>query len=175
LRCLPIFSIVEKKAAAEGADVSISEREITRTVAQSAAAAVAQSAAAAREAKAEKEARNKRLILEYYDLALNKRDFAAARQFIGANYTQHNPDIADGPEGLEAFIKIIERDLPNLRVEFLRVIADGDFVITHNHGYNSPGDMAVVDIFRIEDGKVVEHWDVLQPVPVSAANPNGMF
>jgi predicted SnoaL-like aldol condensation-catalyzing enzyme len=62
-----------------------------------------------------------------------------------------------------------------LRVDFLRMIADGDFVVMHNRGNNSPGTKAVVDIFRIEQAKVVEHWDVLQDVPDTAKNSNAMF
>ncbi len=132
-------------------------------------------AAAARAQRAEQARRNKKLIAEYYDLALNKKDFAAARSYIGASYTQHNPDIENGPEGLAKFIEWAKTELPDLRVEFLRIISDGDFILMHNRGSNSPGTKAVVDIFRIDNGKVVEHWDVLQDVPATAQNSNTMF
>jgi predicted SnoaL-like aldol condensation-catalyzing enzyme len=130
---------------------------------------------AAQLARADQARRNKKMITDYYDLALNKKDFAAARAYIGATYTQHNPDIENGPEGLAHFIEWAKTELPNLRVEFLRIIADGDFVLMHNRGSNSPGTKAVVDIFRIDQGKVVEHWDVLQDVPATAKNSNTMF
>ena len=59
--------------------------------------------------------------------------------------------------------------------DFVRMIADGDYVLMHNRGNNSPGTKAVVDLFRLENGKIVEHWDVIQPIPDQFANPNGMF
>ncbi len=129
----------------------------------------------ARSERAEQAARNKKMIVDYYDLALNKRDFAAARGYIGDRYTQHNPDVENGPEGLAKFVEWINVELPHLSVEFLRIIADGDFILMHNRGSNSPGTKAVVDIFRIDQGKVVEHWDVLQDVPAEAKNANTMF
>lgn len=125
--------------------------------------------------RAERAKANKQMIRDYYELALNKKDFAAARAYIGDSYTQHNPDIPNGPEGLGGFIDWIKEELPDLKVDFVRMIADGDFVVMHNRGNNSPNTMAVVDIFRIEDGKVVEHWDVLQEVPETSKNSNSMF
>jgi predicted SnoaL-like aldol condensation-catalyzing enzyme len=135
----------------------------------------ATTAAAALSARADQARSNKKMIADYYDTALNKKDFAAARAYIGATYTQHNPEIENGPEGLARFIEWAKSELPYLRVEFLRMIADGDFVVMHNRGNNSPGTKAVVDIFRIDQGKVVEHWDVLQDVPAIAKNSNTMF
>jgi len=125
--------------------------------------------------RTEQARRNKRLIAEYYDLAINKKDFAAARAYIGPYYKQHSTYGADGPEGLRQFVEWAQRELPGLQVDFVRMIADGDFVLMHNRGNNSPGTKAVVDIFRLENGKVVEHWDVLQDVPASARNDNTMF
>jgi predicted SnoaL-like aldol condensation-catalyzing enzyme len=119
--------------------------------------------------------RNKEFITRYYELALNRKDFAAARAYIGPYYRQHSMYGADGPEGLAAFVEWAKVNLPELHVDFVRIIADGDYVLMHNRGSNSPGTKAVVDIFRIEDGKVVEHWDVLQDVPPTAKNANTMF
>jgi predicted SnoaL-like aldol condensation-catalyzing enzyme len=125
--------------------------------------------------RAEQARRNKELITRYYDLALNKKDFAAARAYIGPYYRQHSTYGADGPEGLANFVEWAKVNIPDLHVEFVRLIADGDYVLMHNRGSNSPGTKAVVDIFRIENGKVVEHWDVLQDVPSNAKNTNTMF
>ena len=125
--------------------------------------------------RAEQARRNKQLVAEYYDLAINKKDFAAARAYIGPYYRQHSTYGADGPEGLAQFVEWAQAELPDLHVDFVRMIADGDFVLMHNRGHNSPGTKAVVDIFRLENGKVVEHWDVLQDVPASAKNANTMF
>ena len=125
--------------------------------------------------RAEQARRNKELITRYYDLALNQKDFTAARAYIGPYYRQHSTYGADGPEGLGEFVEWAKLNLPDLHVDFVRIIADGDYVLMHNRGKNSPGTKAVVDIFRIEDGKVVEHWDVLQDVPSTSRNANTMF
>lgn len=120
---------------------------------------------------------NKRLATEFYDAAINRKDFAAASQYLGNSYKQHNPTAADGPDGLRAFIDFLKMRYPNQRGEIKRVIAEGDLVVLHVHstrGDDTPG-RAIVDIFRIENGKVVEHWDVIQDVPAQPANQNGMF
>jgi predicted SnoaL-like aldol condensation-catalyzing enzyme len=120
---------------------------------------------------------NKRTVLAFYEAAINQTDFDAAAAFIGERYVQHNPRIADGPEGLKAFLGLLRESFPGLRGEVKRIFADGDFVIVHTHGVRVPGEggSAIVDIFRLEDGKIVEHWDVIQPIPETAANENGMF
>jgi predicted SnoaL-like aldol condensation-catalyzing enzyme len=118
---------------------------------------------------------NKELIAKFYDLALNQRNITAARAYMGPYYRQHSTYGADGPEGLAQFIEWAKVEIPNFHVDFVRMIADGDFVLMHNRGTKSPGTKSVVDIFRIENGKVVEHWDVLQDVPETAKNSNTMF
>src|SRR6266571_5102340 len=102
---------------------------------------------------------------------------ADATRFLGNRYTQHNPAAADGPEGLKGFIAFLKDKFPNNRSEIKRIFADGDFVIVHVHAVREPGTRgnAIVDIFKLDDGKVVEHWDVIQPVLEKAANNNGMF
>jgi predicted SnoaL-like aldol condensation-catalyzing enzyme len=120
---------------------------------------------------------NKRVATEFYDAAINRKDFAAASQYLGSRYTQHNPTAADGAEGLRAFIDFLKMRFPNQRGEIKRVIAEDDLVVLHVHstrGDDTPG-RAIVDIFRIENGKVVEHWDVIQDIPAQPANQNGMF
>jgi predicted SnoaL-like aldol condensation-catalyzing enzyme len=120
---------------------------------------------------------NKRVATEFYDAAINRKDFAAASQYLGSAYKQHNPTAADGAEGLRAFIDFLKMRFPNQRGEIKRVIAEGDLVVLHVHstrGDGTPG-RAIVDIFRIDNGKVVEHWDVIQDIPAQAANANGMF
>lgn len=119
---------------------------------------------------------NKRVAKDFYDATINRKDFAAASQFLGSQYKQHNPTAADGAEGLRAFIDFLKARFPNQRGEIKRVVAEGDLVVLHVHstrGDDTPG-RAVVDIFRLENGKVVEHWDVVQDIPAQAANPNGM-
>ncbi len=120
---------------------------------------------------------NMRVVLDFYEHGLMRRDFDAAKQHFGPRYTQHNPDVADGPEGFRAFLQFLREKLPNSRSEIKRVIADGDYVVVHAHAIVAPGErgLAIVDIFRLEGGKIVEHWDVVQPIPETAANSNGMF
>jgi predicted SnoaL-like aldol condensation-catalyzing enzyme len=120
---------------------------------------------------------NKKIIAAFYDAALNQKDFDAASKYLGNRYTQHNPTAADGPEGLKAFIAFLKDKFPNNRSEIKRIFADGDYVIVHVHAVREPGTRgnAIIDIFRLENGKVVEHWDAVQPIPEKALNDNGMF
>ncbi len=120
---------------------------------------------------------NKRVATEFYDAAINRKDFAAASKYLGSGYRQHNPTAADGADGLRAFIDFLRTRFPNQRGEIKRVIAEGDLVVLHVHSTRGDDTLgrAIVDIFRIENGKVVEHWDVIQDIPAQAANANGMF
>ena len=120
---------------------------------------------------------NKRAVLEFYDKALNQKDFEAAAKYFGPHYIQHNPGAPDGIEGFKAFIALRKEKFPNARSEIKRVFADGYYVVLHVHAMREPGErgVAVVDIFRLENGKIVEHWDVVQPIPEKTANGSGMF
>ena len=120
---------------------------------------------------------NKRIVLQFYEAAINQKDFEAASKFLGPRYIQHNPRAADGPEGLKAFLTYLREKLPDYHSEIKRVFADGDYVILHVHNVPTPGSRgnAIVDIFRLENGKVVEHWDVRQEIPAQSANSNTMF
>ena len=122
-------------------------------------------------------AANKRNVVEFYEKAINQKDFDAASKYLGSRYIQHNPVAADGPEGLKAFIGFLRAKFPNAKSEIKRVFAEGDYVILHVHAVREPGTRgrAIIDIFRLENGKIVEHWDVAQDVPEKAANSNGMF
>jgi len=150
---------------------------MTRIVRVLAAAALAMSMTSAQGADAQQLETNKKNVVAFYDLALNKKDFDAASKYLGPRYTQHNPVAADGPEGLKAFIQFLRDKFPDSRSEIKRVFADGDYVIVHVHAIREPGTRgrAIIDIFKIENGKIVEHWDVAQDVPEKAANSNGMF
>jgi len=123
------------------------------------------------------EERNKEIVIAFYDAAINDKDFEAASAYLGDKYIQHNPLAADGPEGLKAFLAFAKENMSEFKVEFKRVLADGDFVMVHAHARANPDDRgsAVMDIFRLENGKVVEHWDVMQAIPEKAMNDNTMF
>jgi predicted SnoaL-like aldol condensation-catalyzing enzyme len=117
---------------------------------------------------------NKRTVVEFYELAFNgKEPEQAVRDHVGPQYIQHNPQAPDGPEAFIGFV----RAFPEASVDIRRVFADGDMVITHSLLKFTPDDPGAVaaDFFRLEDGKVVEHWDVLQPFPQESANPHPMF
>jgi predicted SnoaL-like aldol condensation-catalyzing enzyme len=119
---------------------------------------------------------NKRIAHEWHELALLQPEEAVAK-YIGPNYRQHNPGSADGPKSLVQTMKWFTQNFPELRMETKRIIAEGDLVVLHSHLIMKPGDRgsAVVEIFRLENGKIVEHWDVAQEVPQTSANNNTMF
>lgn len=121
--------------------------------------------------------RNKRIVLAFYHHLIGQKDFDAARRYMGETYTQHNPTAADGPEGIRAWIAAFKAAFPEHRYEIKHVIAEGEFVALHLHGMGgpSPNGEAVVDLFRVVNDRVVEHWDVIQPIPAGAENANSMF
>jgi predicted SnoaL-like aldol condensation-catalyzing enzyme len=123
---------------------------------------------------------NKRIVVDYYTTAFAGNPEKAVADHFGPGYIQHNPDAQDGPEAFIGFVKWLRGEYPNLQLDIKRVIGEGDLVATHAHLDLEPGNVdkpghALADFFRLENGKVVEHWDVIQDVPTSAANDNGMF
>ncbi|MBX3567544.1 MAG: nuclear transport factor 2 family protein [Rhizobiaceae bacterium] len=98
-------------------------------------------------------------------------------RFMGPAYTQHNPGVPDGREAFRAFFKEFFSSRPQARFSIKRVFCEGDHVTVHAHWTENPHDRgsAVMDIFRVENGRVVEHWDVIQAIPEQIAHPNTMF
>ncbi len=96
---------------------------------------------------------------------------------MGAEYRQHNPGAPDGREAFIGFVSGFAKQFQELHVDIKRLVAEGELVAVHSHMTVSSGDRgnAVMDIFRLKDGKIVEHWDVLQPIPEKPANNNTMF
>jgi predicted SnoaL-like aldol condensation-catalyzing enzyme len=132
--------------------------------------------AAAHAATAQEEA-NRQAVFAFYEKGLNQKDADAALAYVGNRYTQHNPNAQDGPEGFRKFIGFLREKFPNSHSEIKRSFVDGDYVILHVHAVREPGTKgnAIVDIFKLENGKIVEHWDVVQPIPETSANNNTMF
>lgn len=121
---------------------------------------------------------NKDTVVAFYELVFQDHKPAeAAERYIGDRYIQHNPHLPDGAEPFVEFFQGFFEKNPDAHNEIKRVIAEDDLVVLHVHSKVNPGDRgrAVVDIFRLEDGKIVEHWDVAQPVPESSANDNTLF
>lgn len=154
-------------------------RNLSELVRASAAAAVLSMAyvTSAWAADAKQLEENKRVVVAFYEAAINQKDYDKAVQYLGEHYKQHNPSAADGREGLKGFINFLKEKAPTQRGEIKRVIAEGDLVVLHVHSTRDDGTRgrAIVDIFRVENGKVVQHWDVIQDIPEKAANSNGMF
>ncbi len=105
-----------------------------------------------------------------------KKHEEVVAKYAGPYYRQHNPTAGDGADPFIAFVRGFVKAFPSLRFDFKRLVAEGDLVVVHSHLVRKPGDrgMAVMDIFRLENGKIVEHWDVLQETPEPLAN-NTMF
>lgn len=122
-------------------------------------------------------AHNKQLVLDFYKKLIGEKDYEAARPYMGEEYRQHAPYAADGHAGVAEWVLKFKEAFPNHHYEVKKVIAEGDLVVLHLHGKSGmhPFGESVVDIFRIKDGKVIEHWDVIQPIPESADNANSMF
>ena len=122
-------------------------------------------------------AQNKKVVVDFYDLAFNKfQAKKAAELYLTEEYIQHNPFVATGRK---AFIDAFAGDTDDgSKAVFVRTIAEDDLVVLHSHKFRSATDVrgvAGIDIFRVKDGKITEHWDVNQAVPETAKNNNTMF
>jgi len=122
-------------------------------------------------------ARNRAVITDFARLFYTEKDVRAAfEKYVAPDYIQHNPNIVDGRDAaVAALTPLFSR--PDARFDIKRILVDGDYAVIHLHGRSSSADRggAVADLYRLEDGKIVEHWDVIQPVPEKPVNPHAMF
>ncbi len=121
---------------------------------------------------------NKKNVMAFYDLAFNKdKPKEAMDKYAGATYTQHNPQVSDGKSGFIAYFTRMAKEYPGKQIHFKRVLAEGNFVIVHSlQEWPAHDNWASMDIFRLDkNGKIVEHWDVLQRVPKTSKNNNSLF
>ncbi|MER9776938.1 nuclear transport factor 2 family protein [Mesorhizobium sp. M0220] len=120
---------------------------------------------------------NKMIVLDFIDKAVNQGNIEAASMHFGEHYIQHNPNIADGAEGFKTYVKQLRQSFPQVSGEVKRIFAEGDFVVLHMHAKREPEEegLAIVDFFRLADGKLVEHWEVRQPIADSKLHANSMI
>jgi predicted SnoaL-like aldol condensation-catalyzing enzyme len=120
---------------------------------------------------------NRRLVANMYERVLKPLDSSRVDEFFARDYIQHSPLAATGAQGLKDFLDGARERSPSAEHRVRRMFVDGDYVIAHVHVIINPGELgnAVVDIFRIANGRIAEHWDVAQAVPAQSANTNGIF
>ncbi len=124
----------------------------------------------------EKETRNEDIVMEFISNVFIAKNASAAVNYLEKDYIQHNPTVPTGREAfINTFTKIFEKN-PNFNSQVQRTYTDGDYVIVHSYSPDQNNGRAIVDIYRVNDnGKIAEHWDIIQPIPSNPANNNTMF
>ncbi len=120
---------------------------------------------------------NLKLVVNFYEQFFNKHEVARAAEVVSEDYKQHTPDVPDGKKPFVDYFSQFFKETPQSHARIVRAATSGDLVWLHVHSTNSPADrgQAVLDIFRVKNGKIVEHWDITQDVPEKSANENSMF
>jgi predicted SnoaL-like aldol condensation-catalyzing enzyme len=120
---------------------------------------------------------NLQLVRDMFAHVLNPMDSSAVDRFVAPGYIQHSQLAPPGRDALKAFLDMIRAQTPEAVHDVKRMFVDGDHVTVHYHVRRFPGDKgwAVIDIFRVEDGMIAEHWDVMQDVVEGGPNPNSPF
>lgn len=120
---------------------------------------------------------NKRNVETFWNGVFNQHDVSFVDTYVGTVYIQHSPGFKDGKDSFKSAISGYLVQFPHSSAEIKRIVSDKDYVFIHNHVKLNPDDagQAAVDIFRVKDGKIIEHWDVLQDIPENTENNNTMF
>ncbi|HIC8644122.1 TPA: nuclear transport factor 2 family protein [Elizabethkingia meningoseptica] len=119
---------------------------------------------------------NKKLVVDFYQKMFGDKDLSAVDEYIAPEYIQHNPTVADGAKAFKEAAAKWFAGAPKTKIDVQHIAAEGDLVFIHLKDKNPDGSLtSTIDIFRIKDGKIVEHWDVHQDVPKEAANSHPMF
>ena len=118
---------------------------------------------------------NKKIVTEFYQELFGDKNVEAINKYIGDVYIQHNPYVADGKQALKEATKKWFVHARKETIDIQHIAADGDLVIIHLKNHDQPRTVSVIDIFRLKNGKIIEHWDVAQEVPEKAANNHPMF
>lgn len=121
-------------------------------------------------------ANNKQIVMTAYQRIFGDLDVSAIDDYMSKDFIQHNPTIADGPEGVKNLLQmLISQGVEKQTISFKHVVADGDVVILHTRYEMSGNEWRFIDIYRIENGKLAEHWDAMMPMPETRANANPLF
>ena len=139
---------------------------------------LAENAILATDLQQQRAEQNKAVVVDFYQGVFLKHQVSSyADQYLAEKYIQHNPHVQDGKAPFINYFKAYFQQNPEAQNQIKRVIASGDLVALHVHSIQSQADRgkAIVDIFRVENGKIVEHWDVIQAIPEQSANTNSMF
>lgn len=122
--------------------------------------------------------RNEKVVVDFYNLAFNAHQpKLASDRYIGPIYIQHNPLVPNGAPAFYNYFGDFFKTHPEASLDMKHLVSEGDLVVVHSLFRTGPQDRgeAIMDLFRLKDGKIVEHWDVIQPVPETTANGNTMF
>jgi predicted SnoaL-like aldol condensation-catalyzing enzyme len=118
---------------------------------------------------------NKKMVTDMYQQLFGDKNIDAINKYIAKGYIQHNPMVADGRQALIDAAKKWFQGAPKEKIDIQHIAAEKDLVFIHTKGHMGTKTVSIIDIFRIKDGKIAEHWDVMQEVPEKAANSHPMF
>lgn len=122
------------------------------------------------------EEENKQLASKAYQRIFGDLDTHAIDEYMSRHFIQHNPTIADGPDGVRALVQMLtSQGVPKQKIEFKHILAEDDIVFLHSRYQMAGKEWRFVDIYRIENGKLAEHWDAMQQMPDERANKNPLF